>query len=261
MIEFYVPYVGNKTSEFNEIYEYMNLDNIKIFVEPFCGSATISANLFFVNDDIKFILNDIDHNLIKFLKYVKNNNKILLVPKINKIMKKYNNHEKYKKYFRDFNHEKLSPAEYVAHRIFTSSTVGYFGAYKNGKLPQLKKFKKEIEYDYFIKSNRVEIFNKSYNFMFRKYKNNSKAFLFLDPPYVDTYNKIYIVRKNSDVMNINNDIFDFMTNKHTKCKVMLVVISNEYYKTKFKNLIKATYIKIYMGNKKLNHLIITNYDI
>ena len=67
---FFYPYVGNKREEVEHIYNLLDLNNIDTIVEPFCGSCAVSYYLWTQNKDkkYKYILNDLDGNLINLLK-------------------------------------------------------------------------------------------------------------------------------------------------------------------------------------------------
>ena len=98
----------------------------------------------------------------------------------------------------------------------------------------------------------------------QKYKNNKNAFIFCDPPYLDSNNTSY----NQRTYNKNNFIFDntyiyvclINTLKTAKAKIMLIINDNALNRYIFNNYIKSSYIRIYQITKrKTNHLIITNY--
>ena len=67
---FFYPYFGNKREEVEHICNLLDLNNIDTIVEPFCGSCAVSYYLWTQNKDkkYKYILNDLDGNLINLLK-------------------------------------------------------------------------------------------------------------------------------------------------------------------------------------------------
>ena len=71
---FFYPYVGNKREEVEHIYNLLDLNNINTIVEPFCGSCAVSYYIWSQNKDknYKYILNDLDSNLINLLKSIRN---------------------------------------------------------------------------------------------------------------------------------------------------------------------------------------------
>jgi len=71
---FFYPYVGNKREEVEHIYNLLDLNNINTIVEPFCGSCAVSYYIWSQNKDknSKYILNDLDSNLINLLKSIRN---------------------------------------------------------------------------------------------------------------------------------------------------------------------------------------------
>ena len=85
---FFIPYAGNKRRESDDIYKIVepNLKNIKIIIEPFCGTSAFS---YFMSckypKRFKYILNDFNVNLIKLYQILKNEeetNKMILNLKI-----------------------------------------------------------------------------------------------------------------------------------------------------------------------------------
>ena len=63
--------MGNKKNELKLLIPIIEpqITTSTIFVEPFCGSSTVSFNVFKkINKNIEFHINDIDHLRIKFYK-------------------------------------------------------------------------------------------------------------------------------------------------------------------------------------------------
>ena len=71
---FFSPYTGNKRQEVEQIYEAINFNDINTIVEPFCGSCALSYYIWTQNKDkiFKYVLNDLDNQLIELLKLVQN---------------------------------------------------------------------------------------------------------------------------------------------------------------------------------------------
>jgi site-specific DNA-adenine methylase len=98
-------------------------------------------------------------------------------------------------------------------------------------------------------------------------KNNKHAFVFLDPPYLSSYNalyKSYSTGESDDDHNIIDmtkiyiDILDFL--KTAKCKILLVINKNSINDYLYGKYIKGEYDKRYdMSGNCTKHLIITNY--
>ena len=94
------------------------------------------------------------------------------------------------------------------------------------------------------------ITNDDYLNIFEQYKDNNKAFLFLDPPYIFSENKAYNLI-DDDVTSIMVKIYEYFL--ICKCKCMLIINDLYILRYIFKNFIKGSYIKIYMiGKKKMS---------
>jgi site-specific DNA-adenine methylase len=70
------PYYGNKDREIKEILKYMpNLDAISTIIEPFGGSFSLIRELVFLKYDKKFIVGDLDSEMIETYKDMQNEDK------------------------------------------------------------------------------------------------------------------------------------------------------------------------------------------
>ena len=101
--------------------------------------------------------------------------------------------------------------------------------------------------------------NEDYINIFNKYKNDDKAFLFIDPPYLFSDSSGYHPQnENKDMTAIILDPLELL--KTAKCKIMLIINKLNILEYLFKDFIKGEYSKIYaITLKKMKHLIITNY--
>lgn len=110
-----------------------------------------------------------------------------------------------------------------------------------------------------IFKNDLTITNKDYKEIFKQYKYNPNAFLYLDPPNIEL----------SSIFFINDIEFIYSFMKECMCKVMLNIDYNGYTREKFNEFFKYCYFKKckIINDKKnsakiYNHyyLIATNYD-
>ena len=114
---------------------------------------------------------------------------------------------------------------------------------------------------------RVELSTLDYIFIFEKYKNDDTAFVFLDPPYLDSFNSCYKGHDKRDKIRdgeiIDNthifvDILNFL--EIAKCRTMLIINSNAITRHLFGRFIKFNYTKVYQLTKNKGiHLVCTNY--
>jgi len=107
---------------------------------------------------------------------------------------------------------------------------------------------------------KLRFYNGDYKDVINKYKNNTEAFIFFDPPYLDC-DTLYTSSQKFE--NIYKYIYEFM--RECKCKTMLVVKENQYILDTFGDFVQVTYGKNYKCNaksdKENNHVIITNYNV
>ena len=92
-----------------------------------------------------------------------------------------------------------------------------------------------------------------------QYRDDPTAFLFLDPPYVNSCNDFYTDSKCvDDVDKFYSYLLELV--QKARCRVMLVVNNALLMRLLFKDHIKHTYGKTYESTKRqAEHLVITNY--
>lgn len=281
MWNFYFSYVGNKKFDIKFFKNYINLNDIETFVEPFCGWCAISHFLYWKENkkNLNYVLNDNDPYLISFLKKIKNNksSKFILDGVIwflkNNEEEIINNNKFFYNYLKNNkNYYDITNLYIDKFYIRRTSTVWHF--YRKNKLEFWEKkilnnYNNYLKFDWFFCNEKINYFNDDYMTIFEKYKDNEKAFLFLDPPYLWWNNKYYFwfccENEKVDEENFicdNTEIYINIKNfiETCKCKVLLIINKNKINEYLFKNFIKGEYIKIYQLTKyKWYHLIISNY--
>ncbi len=251
---FYMAYSGNKRTEVEEIFNFLNFNNITTIIEPFCGSCAMSFYIWLKYPNLKFILNDND----KFLKLMFET--IIDDDKLNKFEELYKNKMQYigkskEKYKEVINNDDLI-GWFIKYKIYTLRP-GMFPSrdldsiLKNNSIINLKKYP---IFNFFRNAN-IEFKNLDWLEIYEKYKNNDDCLILLDPPYISTTNSFYADPK----LNIyeyvsNNDI------KKEKAKIYFILENIWIIKLLFKNYEQQTYNKKYTGiNKKIvDHIIISN---
>lgn len=85
-----------------------------------------------------------------------------------------------------------------------------------------------LAFDKVYLRNRLKVTNEDYKNIFKLYVNNKNAFIFLDPPYLDSNNLDYLTYAESggfgicvDNTKIYINILDFL--KVAKCRVLLII--------------------------------------
>ena len=109
----------------------------------------------------------------------------------------------------------------------------------------------------FLRTEDIEFLNIDGIEIFKKYQDDNTAFIFLDPPYLQSCNSYY---QNPDL-----NIYEYICNnpiKKMKSYIMLVLENNWIIKLLFSNdKIKCQYDKKYeVSKKKTTHMIITNFQ-
>ena len=98
--------------------------------------------------------------------------------------------------------------------------------------------------------------NNDYINIFNQYKDDDKAFLFIDPPYLFSDNSGYFPQnEDKDMTAIMLDTLELL--KTAKCKIMLIINKLNILEYLFKDFIKGEYSKIYALTKKSEAL---NYN-
>ena len=240
--------LGKKTTDIKHFDKYLITTNIETIVEPFAGSFAVSKyyvkNMF--NGSIH--INDFDKTLIYIYKnykeYIKLRDEIqndLLDWNINKVYARQQIIEiKQRKY----------------NEILINEYIKTF--FIRGNIHNIIKSKKYNTIEQNI-LNTSTITNDDYRVIFDQYKNDEKAFLFLDPPYIFSDNRSYTGMDDGDNTDMLYIIKNYMDT--CKCKVMLIINDLKIIRYIYGDYVKGQYNKIYQSTKrKARHLIITNYE-
>lgn len=238
-------WMGNKAKDIKFFKEYLPFDDIKTVIEPFSGTFAVSR-LIYYDKKYKYHINDVDKTLISIYDLLKND-----PTKINKFIIDFPDIEKSPD-------KKTSVIDYINSCDLSEDAKNYF---KHSIVCKFVK-KPSTQYTYddykpFLK--RAKITQLDYLEIFKKYQNVSSVFIFLDPPYIDSFNAKYCMgNEDRDNTSIFIDCLNLL--KKAKCKVMLIINKNALSSYLYKDYIRGEYSKIYQfTKKKANHLIITNY--
>lgn len=241
--------IGSKDNDL-KYFEHLLPTNINRIVEPFGGSYAVTR-LFYENYDIEKIINDNDDVLYET--YTNPKEFIRLLKVWNKIYDKCFIEEKnysdgkciLKKWKKTKGNEKIK-----YHIYLTLKSSGHV---------KKKIFTKKEEKEYLESLTKIDFKNDDYKKLLKKYQKNKNTFIFLDPPYINSYNEDYKNLKENPMLIIEY-IYIYINDPKTKAKVMLIINETPQIKKLFKNQIKDKYEKIYQLKKKReNLLIITNY--
>ena len=249
--------LGNKKLDIKYFKEYLPFENINMVIEPFGGSFAVSR-ICYNDDKYKKIVNDTD----KYMNAIYNNperyseikiyfNNLALECKNDKGCALYND-----EFIKKFENNNIFTTE------LDKTFIEYWKKEKviRGNLVKYQKTKIDNTNNIAL-MKKITFTNIDYLDVINKYKNDDKAFIFLDPPYMFSDNSQYESQVcDSDMTDILVRIKEIFNNPETKCKIMLIINDLKIIRWLFDGFIKADYIKKYGLSRKVErHLIITNY--
>ena len=221
---FIYGYSGNKRAEVERICNKMDFNEIDTIVEPFCGSSALSYYIAMNNPNkYKYVLNDIDKNLIEIYNILKDEEKtVAFEKKVNDTLS-----------VEGFNKVKYIEA------IKKNDVVGFFIGSKV-KTIRFGLYNLDYKYKYidlnnhiftkFLRKENVEISNIDAIEVVEKYKHYNNTIIYLDPPYLSMCNQFYDDKRNLNIYEylykqefINSNIYTTLE-KHW----MVDLIFNKY---------------------------------
>lgn len=228
--------LGNKKNDIKYFKKYLPLE-IKTVVEPFAGSFQVIKKIY-CDDKYDKIINDNDRDLIELYLDIK---------------KDYKKVEEEIEQMNEITETKIKMKNKRYKLIRTSNFLNY----------------RKIKCNYKCLSDILQtttIHCENYKKIMEDYKDDENAFIFCDPPYLQSYNSSYKGLTRIDNKNIidNTQMYiDLLTYlKNSKCKIMIILNSNAIFDYVFKDYIKDSYVKIYQIAKHVEKLnIICNYNI
>ena len=269
---FFFSYAGNKRQEVEHIYENINFKNIDTIVEPFCGSSALSYYIWTQNrtKNYKYILNDLDSNLIELLRLVRDDKYKEIEDDVNKKREEILFYEddmiEAKKIYNEYVKQKDLKG-YVFGNRYRAMTPGMFPSrdYKT-RFNNILNIPEIPIYD-FLKTADIEIYNEDANKIIEKY-DNKKSFIFLDPPYIASCNNFYSTDTGENI----NNIYEMLSSKglkNFKCKILICHENNWLFKILFKDYLdgEKEYKKQYdsnlqgKGKKITTHIVVKNYKL
>lgn len=251
-----IKWVGGKGTEIKYFEKY--IPEHETYVEPFVGGGALFWHL----QPKKAVLNDINEHLTNFYIQLRDRHEELL----NKLQTYVNTKEEFDKQVRILNSrtwqndlENAALFYYINRTCFSGKwRLNNKGEFNNTFGSYDKDHYKKLDRKYSDLLQGIEIHNKDYKEIFDEQLENEKAFLFLDPPYLDC-DAMYT--ESQDFEDIYKHIVYYMA--YSKSRIMLVVKSDEYLKRLFNQYIVEEYDKNYRHNaisdKVHKHLIICNY--
>lgn len=179
----FLKWAGNKfeiTDEINNL-----LPQSKILIEPFVGSGAVFLN----SNHEKYILSDINHDLINLFIAIQNNGAQFIVDSKKYFTKRTNTESCYYKFRKAFNssndkYEKALLFLYLNRHCYNGlcryNKSGVFNVpYGKYKSPYFPEYELHV---FYIKSKHTKFYCESFIKTFKRAKNNSV--IYCDPPYI-----------------------------------------------------------------------------
>lgn len=262
-LKFFYTYAGGKSKDLKDIQKWVNLEGCDTICEPFCGSCAFS--IYSKHDIKKFLLTDVDKFLIGFVEDVKNGKLNEYLEFIKEHINEYCVDNKPTKKWYELRKQKIKTKyeDYLLRRmsIMRSGIMAVNYKEKNRTLEKVLTKNCDIEkYEYvsnFFANKQCIVRCENYKQIFDEVMNKKNVFVFLDPPYLVSFNKSYD-DNGRDLGEIYIDILDLL--KNAKCKILYIINKNAITSYIFKDFIKGEYVKRYdVSHIRTIHLIITNY--
>jgi len=255
-------YVGDKFKLIKQIKQYFP-DNIKNFIEPFTGGGSVFLN----TNAKKFLLNDIDKNIINLHKFLTSQsiNKSCFFKKLEEQIFKYDlsysyktdyisqelkekykktyyahyNKEAFKKLKVDFNNNKTDILKLYILLIYGFNRMIRFNLKGDYNLPvgnvdfNANVFNALNDYLSLITTKNIKFYNLDYKDFINSIKITQDDFIYIDPPYLITcseYNKYWDIQKEKNLL----DLINHLNKKNIKFALSNVI----HYKCKTNNILK-----------------------
>lgn len=190
---FIFGYAGNKRNEVQRIVDKLDLNNITTIVEPFCGSSALSYFMAIKEPNkYKYILNDINKNLIEIYNILKDEGETLIFEKkINDILSQ-----------EGFDKQKY--LQVIKHNDIVSYFIGSkVKQIRYGLFPLNYKYKyidlNNHIFTHFLRTENIEMTNIDAIDVVEKYKDDHNALIYLDPPYLSMCNQFYDDKRNLNI--------------------------------------------------------------
>lgn len=244
-------YSGNKRNEVENIYNKINFDNIENVIEPYCGTCAMSYYIWLKKPNLKFVLNDNNMYLKEMFHILKDDEKIKeFENKINnEIIPKILNKEGYAKYLKE---NKDLYAWFIANKFYSIRPALYP---INNKFAPINLNKHPIVE--FYKKADITFYNMDGIELYKKYKDDSKNLILLDPPYLSLCNDFYLDH--------STNIYEYLYNNNIdkeKSRIYLILEKMWIILLLFKDNVKHEYNKTYETSKKKTiHMIIEQNKI
>ncbi len=242
-------YPGGKSKLIPFIYDQMDRDK-PVFVEPYCGGASVGLSLLNANVIDRLILNDLDFGIYSLFYTILND--------MNWLKEKILNSELSRKlYFRfrkqiKTNYNSLTIRE-AAYATLVVNRLAFSGIPKANPKGNLTERWNPIELIKRIerinsKVENIELYNLNANEIIEEFYWNGKATLFIDPPYYVKGKDLYNLALNDNQHKETAELLNHLTTAYPGCADIIITYDNADF---IKNLYPET----------IQHLLGRNFSI
>lgn len=260
-MDFYFPYAGSKRNEIINIINIIDLNKYDNIIEPFGGSVAFSRYLYNnIDKNKKYIICDINTDVVFFC----NNfykNKLYVIEQCKNKVNECNDKNIYDDYLKNI--KNINDNDFLIYFLFKKKNYNIReGLYPDKRKTKFIKYDEKTKLcDEFFKNIHYDL--QDYKITMEKYKNDSKSFLFIDPPYLNSCNDFYQNQniKKSDISDMFETMWKYLFDyfNDCQCKFIMIVNNNFFIKMCFNKWFYKEYSKKYEGSKKvLMHCIFTN---
>jgi hypothetical protein len=245
---FFFGYRGNKRNEVEKILNEIELNNVKTIVEPFCGTFALSYYISTLYPKkYNYVINDNNDMVVELIRIAKKQRKFKkLENEINELIIDIDR-DKYNKIIK--NSDKDLASYIIKHKIYCIRPGLFPLNYKHKTISIC-----DVPVINFLRNENVKVTNINGTDCYNKYKTKNDALIFLDPPYLHSFNDWYV--------DPSINIYEYLSENdilNEKAKIILCLEKNWIINILFKGKNIIEYDKKYETNKrKTKHIIITN---
>lgn len=237
-------YPGSKFCELDYIYNIINYDNYDTFIDCMGGSGVVSVNIKNKFNHLKVIYNDYDKNIYGMIDLIKDDNKK------KKLLTFLDNTPVNEKTFYELK-EKINESilnYFYIHIYSFRNTLTLFQLRKGVATKRKKNYNEKINiYNKMLKN--IDIYNLDFRDIVEKYKNNEKAIIYFDPPYMSKNQRSNITNSESkyNTFTVTDyiKILDYLKDENIKCKIIINSDFNGFIHFNYSDYIIKSYPKKY----------------
>lgn len=249
-------YPGGKNKTYKYVKYLVNENNVKTYIEPYCGGAAVALNLLINGDVEQIILNDYDRAIYS-LWYVILNDTDKLISKINDTKFSMEEWEKQKAIQKNKNNEKIFELGFSTLYLNRTNRSGILTAGPIGGKEQTGNYKMDCRFNkkaiiekvllIASKKNKITLYNQDAVVLIKNViKEMDDSLTFFDPPYYvkgkELYSNFY---QKTDHIKLSDTIKKYMKDK----KWILTYDIHDEIEELYSNFEHVTYQLSYSAGK------------